>query len=400
MFFKRKYYSGRNLGKALSIEELRRMAQRRLPGFAFEFVESGAEDEVSLEANRAAFVNERFVPRTLVDTGKRTTAATFLGRERPSPLIIAPTGHNGMLWRQGDVCLARAAARLGIPFTLSTMSNIRLEKLPAAAGGELWMQLYVFAQPELTDDIVSRSRDSGYEVLVLTTDANVFGWREWDRRRYKAPGKLTLGGMLDVVLHPGWTRRIMWPHGLPRFENVIDFFPPEARDTRSTVTRLPDLFLPNIDWDSVARLRDQWSGKLLIKGILSVEDALRAAAAGCDGVILSNHGARHLDSCISPLDILPEVASSIGDRAAVIVDSGIRRGSDVVKAMALGADAVMVGRAPLYGLAAGGEEGVVKAMQMLQSEIHRVLGQIGVNRLDELDQSYLKGRHLPAGDAR
>jgi (S)-mandelate dehydrogenase len=386
----RKYYTGSDVEKALSIEELRQMALRRLPGFVAEYVESGGEDEVSLSWNREVFKWLRFIPKTLVDTGHRHTRTKLLGRELPSPFIIAPMGHCGIIRRNADVALARAAAAEGIPYTLSTLSNTRVESLPGQAPGALWMQLYVFKDQSLTDDILRRAEAAGYEALVFTTDSNVFGWREWDRRHFEAPGQLTSRSMLDIVRHPKWFFDTILPHGIPRLENVVDYFPPDARDTRSAVTRIPNLFVPTITWDHVEELRRRWRGKLIIKGILRVDDARRAADLGCDGIVLTNHGGRHLDSCITPMEALPEISAEVGNRLAIIIDSGFRRGSDVVKAIALGAHAVMIGRAALYGVAAGGEKGARHALRLLSSEMHRVLGQLGCNSLADLGPHLLK----------
>jgi (S)-mandelate dehydrogenase len=224
---------------------------------------------------------------------------------------------------------------------------------------------------------------------VVTTDANVFGWREWDRRQFRAPGELTFRALLDVALHPRWLFNALVPQGVPKLENVADFFPKYAQDTRAAVTHIPTLFAPTVTWRSIAALRHAWQGKLLVKGILDVEDAKRARDCGCDGIVVGNHGARHLDSVVSPLDVLPAISREVGNDLAVIVDSGFRRGSDILKGVALGAHAVMLGRAPLYGLAAGGQAGASHALSLLQAEIHRVMGQIGCNSLDELGPAWL-----------
>jgi (S)-mandelate dehydrogenase len=386
---RRRYYPGCDFRKALSIAELREIAKRRLPGFALEFLESGGEDEITLAWNRDVFRSYRFVPRTLVNTSDCNIKASYCGKEYPSPLIVGPSGHNNMMRGDGDTHLARATAAEGIPYTLSTLSNTRLEKLAERHNGSLWMQLYVFKDRALTDDIIKRADDAGYESLVFTTDANVFGWREWDRRRFRGPGQLSYRDMVDAVMHPTWFWDVMVPNGVPPIANVVDFFPPNARDTKSAVSIVPTLFAPTIDWESVRELRGRWKRKLIIKGILSVEDAVRAAEEAVDGVILSNHGGRHLDTCISPMEILPEVVRRTGDRMSIIIDSGFRRGSDVVKAMALGADAVMIGRAALYGMVAGGEAGVSHAIRLLNDEIKRVLGMIGCPSLADLDETYL-----------
>jgi (S)-mandelate dehydrogenase len=390
MALRRKLYAGSDFRRAISIEELRAIARRRVPHFAFEYVECGAKDELTLRWNRAVFESIRLVPGTLVDTTGRHQRTTLLGSESSAPLIVAPTAMNGMQRQRGDVALARAAAAAGIPFCLSTFANVRLEELAAEVAGRLWMQLYLLGDRAIARDIVTRADKAGYEALVLTTDANVFGFREWDKRNYRAPGKLTLRNLLDTVRHPRWLFDVMVPGGFPRFENVVDFLPPEARTARAGVAHLPRLLVPDVTWADVEWLRRAWPRKLLVKGILNAADARRAAELGCDGIVLSNHGGRQLDGCISPLEVLPEVTAAVAERCTVIVDSGFRRGSDVVKAMSLGAHAVMVGAATLYGLAAGGEAGARHAIEILASEIDRVLGQLGCNSLAEL------GPHLLA----
>jgi (S)-mandelate dehydrogenase len=381
---KRRYYRGSDFRRAISIEELRQMARRRLPAFALEFLEGGGEDELSLAWNRDVFKSLRFEPRMLVDTTARHIRTKLFDREIASPLIIAPTGHANLFRRDGDMALARAAAAAGIPFTLSTMSNTRIERIAKEAGGRLWMQLYVLGEKALQEDIIRRAEDSGYEALVFTTDANTYGLREWDRRQFRGPGQLTPRSLFDVLLHPRWFLDVVVRQGMPGLVNIADHFPPDVRSSSAAFAHVRTIFAANITWETVAELRERWPRKLIIKGILSLDDARRAAEAGCDGVVLSNHGGRHLDSCLSPMEILPAVAAELGGRLTIIVDSGFRRGSDVVKALALGADAVMLGRATLYGLTAGGEAGVRHAIDILKSEIDRVLGQIGCVSLADL----------------
>jgi (S)-mandelate dehydrogenase len=399
MALRRKLYAGGDFRRALSIEELRAIARRRVPHFAFEYVECGAEDEATLRWNRSAFDSIRFVPGTLADTTRRQQRISLFGRECSSPLVIAPTAMNGMQHPRGDIALARAASRAGIPFCLSTFSNVRLEALAKEVQGRLWMQLYVLGDRAIARNIIGRAEQAGFEALVLTTDANVFGFREWDRRNYRAPGKLTLRNLMDAARHPRWLGRVMFPHGFPRFENVVEFLPPEARSARAGVAHLPQLLVPDVTWADVEWLRQAWGGKLIVKGILNAADARRAAGLGCDGIVLSNHGGRQLDGCISPLEALPEVVQAVGDACTVMIDSGFRRGTDVVKAIALGARAVMVGAAPLYGLAAGGEAGARHAIDILAREIDRVMGQLGCNSLDELGPHLLvqnfSGRNTP-----
>lgn len=365
------------------------MALCRLPAFAQEYLESGGEDEVTLRRNRDVFAEMEFVPRTLVDTSARSISTMLFGREQPSPIVVGPTGHNGIFWRDGDTALARAANEAGLPYVLSTLSNTRIEHLAQRTPGPLWMQLYIFEDRRLTDDILRRARGAGCDVLMLTTDSNVFGWREWDRRMYRAPGQLGPRSQIDALFHPRWLWNTM-RNGVPPLANVIDHFPPDARTTRGSVMHVPRLFVPNIDWTTVDELRRDWPGRLVIKGILCPKDAQRAAERGCDGIVLSNHGGRHMDSCISPMDTLAEIAASVGDRMTVMVDSGFRRGSDIIKAMALGAKAVLVGRAALYGLAAGGQAGAARSIGLLHDEIDRVMGQLGRRDLEELDPGLLR----------
>jgi (S)-mandelate dehydrogenase len=384
MPWKRRPFDGGDLARALNIADLRAVARRRVPHFVFEYVEGGAEDEASLRCNRTSFEALRLVPQTLVDTSSRHLRTEILGRPAAAPLVIGPTGLNGMLHADGDIGLARAAARLGIPFTLSTMSTTRLEDVAKQAGGRLWMQLYVMKNRAVAEDIMTRAAAAGYEALVFTTDANVFGSREWDRRSYQAPGKPTLRARLDALRHPGWLRSVLMANGIPRFRNLEGFLPPGAASAVGGSTIIPKLFEATITWDDITWIRRFWPRKLLIKGVLSVPDAERAAALGCDGIVLTNHGGRQLDSCVAPIDVLPEIAAAVGKRLSIIIDGGFRRGTDVIKALSLGANAAMTGRATLYGLAANGERGVERALEILTTEMERAMGQLGVNSVADL----------------
>jgi (S)-mandelate dehydrogenase len=390
MPWKRRPFSTGGLTRALNISDLREVARRRVPGFVFEYVEGGSEDEASLQCNRTSFAALRLVPQTLVDTSSRHQRVEILGRAAGAPLIIGPTGLNGMLHADGDIGLARAAAKLGIPYTLSTMSTTRLEDVAKQAGGRLWMQLYVMKNRAIAENIMSRAADAGYEALVFTTDANVFGSREWDRRSYRQPGKPTLRMQLDALRHPGWLIEVLGRNGIPRFRNFEAFLPPGAASAVGGSTIIPQLFEPTITWDDLTWIRRIWPRKLLIKGVLSVADAERAAALGCDGIVVTNHGGRQLDSCVTPLDVLPEIVAAVGKRLTIVIDGGIRRGTDIVKALALGANAVMTGRATLYGLAASGERGVERALEILTTETDRVLGQLGCNSVADLGPHILR----------
>jgi (S)-mandelate dehydrogenase len=384
MPWKRRPFSGRDAARALNIAELREIARRRVPGFVFEYVEGGAEDEATLRRNREALAELRFVPRTLIDCAGRSLETSLLGRPSAAPLAIAPTGLNGMLHPGGDLALARAAAGLGIPYTLSTLSTTRLEEIAAKAGGRLWMQLYVMKNRAIAEDIMARAAAAGYEALLFTSDANVFGSREWDKRNYARPGRPGPAAVLDTLRHPRWLLEVLLRNGMPRFRNIEAFLPPGAASAVGGSTIIPQMFEPTITWKDIDWIRRHWPGKLLIKGVLTVEDAQRALDAGCEGIVLTNHGGRQLDHCVAPIEVLGEIAASVGDRLTILIDSGFRRGNDVAKALALGAHAVMVGRATLYGLAACGEDGARRALDMLAAELDRVLGQLGCRSVAEL----------------
>jgi (S)-mandelate dehydrogenase len=237
---------------------------------------------------------------------------------------------------------------------------------------------------------MQRAAACAYEALVFTTDANVFGNREWDQRGYRAPGKPTLRTVLDTLRHPRWLSGVMLRHGMPRFRNLESFLPAGSVTALGGSTVIPKLFDATLSWDDITWIRQQWRGKLLIKGVLTAADAARAASVGCDGIVVTNHGGRQLDSCVAPIDVLPEIVAAVGGRLAVLLDSGVRRGTDIAKALALGAQAVMIGRPTLYGLAAGGEAGVERALSILTTEFDRVLGQLGCNSVADLTPQHVR----------
>jgi len=385
---RRAHYLGRNFRRAISVEELRRIARRRLPHFSFEYLEGGAEDELALKRNRAVFERIAWLPRTLAGVGTPDLSTEILGEACHLPLIIAPTGFNGMLWPQGDLALARAAADAGIPFTLSTVSNYPLASMTAEVPDRVWFQLYPFKDPNAVDLLIDRAQQAGCRTLVVTTDVPVLGAREWDQRNYRAPMKLSLFSMLDVLAHPGWLRRVMIPNGAPQFENLRELLPTGAQSAMAGVRFMGTQINARLSWEDMERIRHRWPGKLVLKGILCVEDSQRAVDVGADGIVLSNHGGRQLDSCISGVELLPSVTAEFGSRLAILVDGGFCRGSDVLKAIALGAHGVMIGRATLYGLAAGGQPGVAHALGLLRTEMERTLTLLGCRNLGEL------GRHL------
>ena len=387
---KRRLYKGTDYRRTHSIDELREVARRRVPNFCFEYVEGGSDDEVTLKRNRSVFEEIGFVPRTLVDVSARSQAVDLFGKPSAAPFMIGPTGFSGLLTRDGDLALARAAASAGIPYILSNASTMRLEEVVQRAGGRVWMQLYLYRTRDYAARLVDRMKAIGIEALVVTTDSAIFGNREWDRRNYARPLKLDLRNTIDVMLHPRWIFDVLVPHGVPRFANLGNMLPPGQDSVQGAASAIAKELDPSLNWADIRWLRDLWPGKLIVKGVMCVEDAVTAAKSGADGIVLSNHGGRQLDGAISSMEILPEVAAAVGSQLTVMLDGGFRRGSDIVKARALGADAVLLGRATTYGLAAGGEAGVAHAINLLKTEVDRVVGLLGCSDLSQLDTSYIR----------
>ena len=378
-----------SLKNANSIADLRAIARRRVPRFVFEYIDSGVEGERTLARNTAGWADIQFAPRTLVDTGQRSQAVTVFGRKWPTPMATAPTGFNAMAHSHGDIHIARAAARAGIPFSLSSFSNATLEDVAAAAGVAPWLQLYVMEDFSITEALIERARAAGSEALLLTTDANVHGLRERLRRCYRKPGALTLWHLLEAALHPRWLAGLA-TGGKPTFANLAPYLPPHMATAAGGPHMVAAQLRPTLTWEHVARIRALWPGKLIVKGILRPDDALRARDAGADGLVVTNHGGRQLEDAITSLQALPGIRQALGPGYPVFVDSGIRRGGDVIKAVALGATAVMLGRAPLWGLAAGGEAGAAHAIGLLVEEIDRNLGMLGCNSLQEVTPDFLR----------
>lgn len=379
-----------NLG-AYNIADLRTMALKRVPKGLFEFVDRGTEDEVSLRNNRSVFERIRFRPRTLVDVSGRNQQITLFGNTHKMPIVIAPTGTAGLMWHEGEIALARAAAEAGIPFTLATGSMTAMEKVAEQAGGELWFQLYMWPDRSLSHKLVERARAAGFTALVVTVDGVVSGNREYNLRNgFTIPFSFTRKNVTDVLMHPRWLSgvlaRYVMTTGMPRYEN----YPSEIK---YKVTARPmgrsQMRNDSLNWEDLRQLRKMWPHRLIVKGILHPQDAVLAAECGADGVVVSNHGGRNLDGAISPIEVLPEVVDAVGKRLTVLVDSGFRRGSDVVKALALGAHAVQIGRATLYGVAAGGHAGAARAITIFREEIDRVMALIGCPSVAKLGPEYL-----------
>lgn len=370
----RRLYTGRDMARILTVGEMRAAALRRLPALVAEYLEAGAEDEITLARNMAAFGAIRLRPPVL-----RGVAPASV---EPAPMAVAPMGFAGMFAAQGDLAIARAARTAAIPMCQSTVSNATLESLSPVLAGAHWMQIYVFRSRPFMEQLLDRCRAAGITRLVLTLDANVFGSRDWDRRSYRPDGQPRLHRQLEALLHPRWMAQV-WGPGLPTFGNLASFLPPGQRDLASAARWSREQIDPGLDWAALDWLRRAWTGELWVKGVMRGRDAGRLVAAGVDGIVVSNHGGRQLDPGQATLAALPDVVAGAG-AVPVWLDSGIRRGRDIAAALALGASGVLIGRPVLYGLAAGGEAGVARVLAILQEEYARTLALLGARSAQDL----------------
>jgi L-lactate dehydrogenase (cytochrome) len=374
----------RRLARAASVGDLRRIARRRLPRGVFDYIDGGAEDERSLQNNSAAFGRIEFRPRVLRAVGAVDPSTTLLGRPLPYPLVLAPTGFTRIADPEGELAVARAAERAGLPYTLSTLSTRSIEEVAAASGGRKWFQVYVWRDRGLVKEMVDRCVTAGYEALVLTVDTAVLGRRERDvRRGFEMPPQIGLGTLIDGAVHPGWTWAFARSEPIV-FANVAGREVGDGTGAVSLAGYVNTQFDPDLSWDDVEWFRSIWEGPIIIKGIQSVADAVLAAQRGVAAIALSNHGGRQLDSAPAPIDLVAPVADAVGDRIEIICDGGVRRGSDIVKALALGARACMAGRAYLYGLGAAGERGVDHVLGLLESDVRRTMALVGASTVADL----------------
>ncbi len=376
------------LENAVNIEDLHRMAKRRLPKIAFDFIEGGVEDELGISRNEAAFRRYRLMPRYLVDVNKRDQSAKLFDRVYASPFGISPTGAAGLFRPGADLMLAESAAGANIPFVMSGASTASMEKAAGVAPTHTWYQLYVARDPKISEDLIRRARDAGLGTLVLTVDVPVGSKRERNiRNGFSRPLKMTWQTKLEALTHPGWLMEYMRT-GTPLIENWAAYA--GAGANADQVADFVAHQMPSIPtWEDLEKFRKLWPRHLVVKGILHPDDARRAADIGVDGIIVSNHGGRQLDRAPASLEALPAIRKAVGDRVTIMLDSGVRRGADILIALALGARFVFCGRATLYGAAAGGIPGVRKAISILRSEIDLTMAQIGCPSLDQLDASFL-----------
>ena len=387
----------RRLATAGNLDDLRRMAKRRLPSGVFDYIDGGAEDEVALRANRDAYGRYEFRPRVLRDVSKVDTSSDLLGAPIPFPLVLAPTGYTRIADPQGELAVARSARRAGVPYTLATMATRSIEEVAEANGaGRRWFQVYVWRDRALVRDLVERAAAAGYEALVITVDTANLGRRERDvRRGFTLPPRLGLDTIFDGIAHPGWTWRFARSEPI-LFANVATSKAASGQYDGSRPIRLAEKvssqFDPSLSWADIEWFRSIWDGAIVLKGVQTVEDARLAVEHGVEAIALSNHGGRQLDYAPAILDLVAPVAEAVGGRVEIICDGGVRRGSDIVKALALGADACMAGRAYLYGLGAAGQLGVDWVLDWLLEEFRRTMALIGVTTVGEIGAEHVRLR--------
>jgi isopentenyl diphosphate isomerase/L-lactate dehydrogenase-like FMN-dependent dehydrogenase len=378
------------LSRAVNIEDLRELARQRVPRIVFNYIDGGAEGEWTLRENRRAFDTVTFRPRQAVAVPECDLRTRVLGAELSMPLLLAPVGYLRVMHPGGEIAAARAASRAGVGLMLSTVSGHRLEDVKAASTGEVWYQLYLTGGRAAAENAMRRAMDVGYRVLVITIDSTVIGHRERESR--DGMEQLLRGNIWSkipfvphILVHPRWLARFLLDGGLPDMPNIVN---PErgllrVRDAHTAMRR------EAFTWNDMQWIRALWKGPIVIKGVLTAEDAKRSLDYGAAAVVVSNHGGRQLDGVPASLQVLPEIVEEVRDRAEVLMDSGIRRGSDIVKAICLGARAVVCGRAYAYGLAASGEAGVTRSLEMLRADLERCLKLLGCSSVSALNRSYV-----------
>ena len=383
----------RRLKAAASVEDYRRIAKRRLPHGVFDYIDGGAEDERTLARNVSAFGDYEFQPRILRDVSRLDTSTTILGRPVALPLILAPTGFTRIAHSQGELAVARAAARAGIPWSLSTMGTRSIEEVAEVSDGDKWFQVYTWRDRGLVKELLDRAKAAGYTAVWLTVDTAVLGRRERDvRRGMTLPPKIGPGTIVDGAIHPAWTWDFLRNEPIT-FANVVGLSDEDGSSAVTLSEHMARQFDPALSWDDVEWLRTVWDGPIVLKGVQTVADAKQAVAAGVEGIGLSNHGGRQLDDAPAPIDLVEPVRDAIADAATLICDGGVRRGSDIVKAIALGADAVSMGRPYLYALGAAGERGVDQLLAFMREGMERTMALTGVRTVAEIDRSLVRRRN-------
>jgi (S)-mandelate dehydrogenase len=381
------------LDNCYNIFDLREAAKKRLPRGVFEFFDRGTEDEIALVNNRAGFEKLKLKHRALIDMTHRTMQTTLFGKPVSMPMAIAPTGVAGMCWYHGELELAKAASEAKIPFTLATGAMTPMEEIAEKAPGRLWMQLYVWQKRELSYELINRAKNCGFEALIVTVDTAVSPNREYNAKNgFHQPFRMTTKATLDILSKPRWTATVLSRYlmngGLPKYENAPKHL---QRSIRTDPNREAMMRRDSLSWEDIKIFRKMWPGILMVKGINRPDDAVKAAEHGCDGIIVSNHGGRNMDSAVASIDALPDIAEAVGEKATVLLDSGVRRGSDIVKALALGAKGVLAGRAPLYGASVAGQKGTAKAISVIKQEMDTTMVYCGCRTVEEITPDILFG---------
>jgi isopentenyl diphosphate isomerase/L-lactate dehydrogenase-like FMN-dependent dehydrogenase len=374
--------------KAYSVAAMRMLARRVLPRPVFDFADGGAEDERTLRRNERAFDDVQLVPQPLRGAGKRDLSVSLFGTELSLPVVIGPTGLSGLFWPGGEIAAARAAKKAGTAFCLSHASVCTIEELAACGAAPRWMQVFIFRDRGFTRELTERAAAAGYDALVLTIDNQLTGNRERDiRNGFTIPPRLGPVEITAMATKLPWLWRMRGELKRITFGNYVKLG--ESADLKTLAAQMPSLLDPSMSWGDVDALRQTWRGPLLLKGVLSPEEAAQAVAHGVDGLIVSNHGGRQLDGAVSSLEALPAVVAAVKGRVPVLLDGGVRRGADVVKALALGARACLIARPQLYGLAVAGEAGVAGVLDIYRREMDRVMGLCGITTIDEIGPDLL-----------
>ncbi len=371
-----------------NISDLRSLGKKRIPGTIFDYIDGGAEDEVTLRRNRDSFNKYEFVPRVLRDVREIDLSTTVQGVDIDLPLLSAPTGMSRMFHHKGERAVVKATHQHGTAYCLSTVSTCSIEEVRETSPGPLFFQIYAWRDQAIVDDFIERCKKSKYAGLMLAVDVPVLGKRERDLRHGHGTSKLRRNTALAALSKPAWLFNYLTSPAW-RMANLVNHLPHGAKTTE-VIDDVNNQFDASVTWDDAAKMLKAWGGPFVLKGVQSVEDSIKAVALGASGIILSNHGGRQLDGAPTGFDILPEVVEAVGSKTEIIIDGGIQRGSDVIKAIALGASACLIGKPYLYGLAAGGEKGVYRAYEILKSEMIRVMQLIGCTSIRDLDKSYIK----------
>lgn len=382
-----------------NLSDMRLRARRALPRAIFDYIDGAAEDEVSCRQNRSQFDRWGFVQRSAVDVSRIDMSRTLFGHRYDVPFGIGPTGLAGLAWPKAESLLAAAAAAANVPFCLSTVASVTIEEVAESSGPGNWFQLYIFRDRELSRTLMNRAKAAGYKVLVITVDCATGGNRERDPLNdFTLPLRPTHRNVFDTAMRPGWVLRLA-RNGPPRPENMVEAAAKAAQNAQGLVAFMSEQLDPSVNWEDVEDFAAQWDGPVVVKGVLAAEDVKQARTVGADGVIISNHGGRQLDGAVSPLAVLPQIRDAVGTDLTLLCDSGFRRGADILKAIALGADGVLMGRNTLYGIAAGGRPGAAHVLDILRSELERAMVLLGTPSLAHVTREHVMklghGDHTP-----